>query len=247
MYGMCTVDNMKKFTLLELLIVVAIIGILASLLLPSLSTAREKAEQAMCLNNQKQIGIGAYSFTSANDDKLPSLRTGSEASNVKSMWRKQINQFISDEDYSANSKELTKGIFRCPTSMKTLPGIYDPLIRQAGGIAYNGYGLRNLYKSGLGSSTGPNNAAILTTVIDPVITYLTTDSSDSYSVYGDLLYVERPSQNKQRSPTRHFSGGAVGFVDGHAKVMKYSEMEAGLEGDTDYYLRRDKDKAWGSD
>ena len=238
---------MKKFTLLELLVVVAIIGILASLLLPSLGKAREKAEQAMCMNNQKQIGIGAYSFAGANDDNLPSLRTGDQASNVKSKWRAQINTFISDQEYSANSTELTKGIFRCPTSEKTLPGIYNPLIRQAGGIAYNGYGLRKLYKSGLGSSTGPDNAAKLTTVIDPVITYLTTDSTDSYSISGDLLYIERPSQNKQRSPTRHFSGGVAGFVDGHAKTMKFSIMEAGLEGDVDYYLRRDKDKAWGSD
>ena len=238
---------MKKFTLLELLIVIAIIGILASLLLPSLGKARDKAQQAMCLNNQKQIGIGAYSFTGANDGKLPSLRNGNQASNVKSKWRSQINIFISEENYSANSIELTKGIFRCPTSEKTLPNIYKPLIRQAGGIAYNGYGLRELYKSGLGSSTGLDNAAKLTTIIEPVITYLTSDSTDNYSIVGDLLYIELPSQNKQRSPTRHFSGGVVGFVDGHAKSMNFSKMEAGLEGDVDYYLKRDKDKAWGSD
>lgn len=238
---------MKKFTLIELLVVVAIIGILASLLLPSLSTAREKAEQAMCLNNQKQIAIAAYSFTGANDGDLPSLRTGDQASNVKSMWRKQVNIFMSDEDYSANSLELTKGVFRCPTSEKTLPAIYNPLIRQAGAIAYNGYGLRKLYKNGLGSSTGPDNAAQLSTVIDPIVTYMTADSTDNYSIAGDLLYIERPSQNKQMSPTRHFSGGVVGFVDGHAKTMKFSSMEAGLEGDADYFLRREKDKAWGSD
>lgn len=47
---------MKKFTLLELLIVCAIIGILVSILLPSLVEARNKTKAAACLSNLKQIG-----------------------------------------------------------------------------------------------------------------------------------------------------------------------------------------------
>ena len=57
--------NREKFTLIELLIVIAIIAILSAMLLPALGKAREMARGISCINKIKQINI--YSILYSND------------------------------------------------------------------------------------------------------------------------------------------------------------------------------------
>ena len=60
-----------NFTLIELLIVVAIIAILAGMLLPALNSAREKARSISCLSKIKQVNLEMNMYADSHDDYLP--------------------------------------------------------------------------------------------------------------------------------------------------------------------------------
>lgn len=62
---------MRAFTLIELLVVIAIIAILAAILFPVFAQAREKARQASCTSNLKQVGMGVMMYAQDNDEGLP--------------------------------------------------------------------------------------------------------------------------------------------------------------------------------
>jgi prepilin-type N-terminal cleavage/methylation domain-containing protein len=66
-----TRSSTAAFTLIELLVVIAIIAILAAMLLPALSSAKERAKRASCLNNVRQISIGVSVYSSDSLDALP--------------------------------------------------------------------------------------------------------------------------------------------------------------------------------
>ena len=67
----------RKFTLIELLITIAIIAILAGLLLPALGSARKKAYSIQCTGNLKQLGMGMSMYWNTYEEMLPNANVAS--------------------------------------------------------------------------------------------------------------------------------------------------------------------------
>jgi prepilin-type N-terminal cleavage/methylation domain-containing protein len=68
---MRTRHRSRGFTLIELLVVIAIIAILAAILFPVFAQAREKARQASCLSNAKQMSTAVMMYAQDYDETFP--------------------------------------------------------------------------------------------------------------------------------------------------------------------------------
>jgi len=71
---MCNLSRKKAFTLIEILVVIGIIALLAAILFPILSRAREKARTTNCANNEHQIALAVMQYTQDHDRRFPPVR-----------------------------------------------------------------------------------------------------------------------------------------------------------------------------
>ena len=214
-------NRRKAFTLIELLVVIAIIAILAAILFPVFERAREKANQASCQSNLKQIGLAFHMYASDYDTRLPMLCTQQpehwgacvyylstypEKDPINGRWYQVLQPYMKNEQ-----------IFVCPSRNKW------SLSYQVW-ACYNGSQPFPLIRGGHGA---PYLPCLENDIVYPGNTILVTDSSgDGY--YKALIF---PGQG-QYDPNiygpqrfRHNETLNALFCDGHVKAKRQGSVK----------------------
>ena len=96
---------MKRFSLIELLVVVAIIGVLASFVLPALGKARNTSRKATCINNLRQLNTSMYIYSDDNDSFVITA-----AVNGSLTFSKQLadDYSVSSSTFSCSMDDVTR-------------------------------------------------------------------------------------------------------------------------------------------
>lgn len=200
------------FTLLELLIVIAIIAILASMLLPALNQARAKGYQISCAGNMKQLGMSAAMYQQANRDIMPA-----PLSTAGVRWRTLFLPYI-EGDSSDLYKEDTAFEYKlqCRTALAEAPAVDRR--------SYSYVQVDLAQNSTRGFTVNRVKAAFATGLYAESRVFPTPDR------FGNYISVESTARGVHYPASRHLQGTNVTFVDGHVGWFKCSWLMPGAGG-----------------
>ncbi len=227
----------QGFTLIELLVVIAIIAILAAILFPVFARAREKARQASCQSNLKQLALGLLMYVQDYDERFPKWSYGSDRNNPNAnIWFTAIYPYVKNGQ-----------IFECPSRSTGTPP-YRYYYEELPGCGTVCYGFNeSLHGAGLK----------LAQVQKPSLALMLGDCRHvlGYGARSDLNYILPryawakdelggcgcpPDPNKFFSgverASAHNGGSNIAFVDGHVKWIRWNNLkEIRYGGQVNYY------------
>ena len=220
---MTTPTPRRRFTLIEMLVVVAIIAILAALLSPSLQKATQQAQGVACANNMRNVHLAFTAYSQDNHDRYPPLSVRRADNTWASWWHQDVAGRYFDAKvswYNSNGHDLQQ--IRCPgasymgigynNSDYPYPNFNTNILNYyeaAGGLIYTGK------KTWLPITRGRNLSRLVVLV----------DSQDQNGnpsdSFGNLV---------DRVAYRHAQQTNVAFADGHIRNSNnlYAEYLAKL-------------------
>jgi prepilin-type processing-associated H-X9-DG protein len=115
----------SAFTLTELLVVTATVGILAALLLPAISQSKKRAQQIQCVSNLHQLGIGIQNFI-ADNHAYPSFFENTNKHNPV-IWFVQLETGGLGFSKPPTNNWVETGVWRCPSAQWPHVSVRSPM------------------------------------------------------------------------------------------------------------------------